>query len=365
MKKKLVPTQKLYIILFLYSFRYRAGERISHAPHHDGHAFATVVISLSDYGTEYRGGLYVASKFNQRYFLALNRGDAVVHQGDLYHGVQILENITLDQTTTDSVELGQPSPQASERWSWILWMRDSNTCEDHKNTWYQSCAIHGNPTCQLLHASSVQHSDEVVYWNQQASDNGHGAASVKLARAYLKLLPSSLSFDYAQAKKLFQRAVDLTDEPDGHYGLAHLYLAEISLKKQSQNMDVYNNWHMSKALSHLESAAKGYHPFAMFNLGIAHLYGYGYPDSKRDMNLAGEWFEASGLPEGLFIRSMHLDALGKNREAEMYRRRAALLGYGSPWRKAAREQTGSGGAGGVSLNLPWPISKFGNKPDEF
>ncbi len=357
-------THNVFLFYFPCLFRYRAGERISHAPHHDGHSFATVVVSLSDYGTEYRGGLYVASKFNQRYYLALRRGDAVVHQGDLYHGVQILENTTLD-TTTDTVELGQQNPPTSERWSWILWMRDSGSCEDHKDTWYQSCAINGNPTCQLLHASSRQNSDEVVYWNQQASDNGHGAASVKLARAYLKLLPSSLPFDYARAKNLFQRAVNLTDEPDGHYGLAHLYLAEISQKKQSQNMDVSNNWLMAKALSHLESAAKGYHPFAMFNLGIAHLYGYGYPDIERDMNLAGEWFEASGLPEGLFIRSMHLDALGETREADTYRRRAALMGYGSPWRKAAREQTGSGGAGGVNLNLPWPISKFGNKPEDF
>ena len=37
--------------------RYRHGERQSHATHHDGHALATVVVSLSDYGKDYRGGL--------------------------------------------------------------------------------------------------------------------------------------------------------------------------------------------------------------------------------------------------------------------------------------------------------------------
>lgn len=30
--------------------RYRAGKRISHAPHHAGHLFVTVVVSLSDLG---------------------------------------------------------------------------------------------------------------------------------------------------------------------------------------------------------------------------------------------------------------------------------------------------------------------------
>lgn len=348
-----------YSVSLCLSFRYRAGERISHAPHHDGHSFVTVVVSLSDYGTEYRGGLYVASKFNQRYYLALSRGDAVVHQGDLFHGVKILENTTLDAEPSTGEVRSTP-----ERWSWILWMRDSDTCEDHKGTWYQSCAIQGNPTCQLLHASSRENSEEVVYWNQQASDNGHGAASVKLARAYLKLLPSSLPFDFDKAKNLFQRAVNLTDEPDGHYGLAHLYLAEISQQQHKMEVETSNKL-MWKALSHLESAAKGGHPFAMFNLGIAHLYGYGYPKDDRNMNLAGEWFEASGLPEGLFVRSMHLNALGKFKEAEEFARRAALMGYGSSWRKAAREHTGSGGAGGVKLNLPWPVSKFGNKPEEF
>ena len=37
--------------------RYRHGERQSHATHHDGHAIVTVVVSLSDYGKDYRGGL--------------------------------------------------------------------------------------------------------------------------------------------------------------------------------------------------------------------------------------------------------------------------------------------------------------------
>merc|ERR1719386_344246 len=41
--------------------RYVPGERLSHATHYDSHALVTVVVSLSDFGTEYRGGLYLAA----------------------------------------------------------------------------------------------------------------------------------------------------------------------------------------------------------------------------------------------------------------------------------------------------------------
>ena len=54
-----------------------------------GHALVTAVISLSDYGSEYRGGLYVATGRSANKVVALRRGDAVVHQSDLLHGVKV------------------------------------------------------------------------------------------------------------------------------------------------------------------------------------------------------------------------------------------------------------------------------------
>ena len=41
--------------------RYRPSERRSHGSHYDAEAYVTVVISLSDYGREYSGGLYLAA----------------------------------------------------------------------------------------------------------------------------------------------------------------------------------------------------------------------------------------------------------------------------------------------------------------
>jgi len=313
----------------------------------------TVVVSLSDYGREYRGGLYVTPQFHQRNYLALSRGDAVVHQSDLFHGVQVLENVTLD-VDEDGHRLTTP-----ERWSWILWFRDSDTCEDNSQSWHTKCALTGNPTCQLLHARTRIEEKDVLHWNQLASDSGHGAASFKLARAYLKLLPSSLPYDRQKAMELFQRAVDTTNEPDGHYGLAGLYLEDVTSKKDKNNDD-----HLMKALIHLEKAALGRHSFAMFNLGIAHLYGYGYSNGTNNPDIAGQWFEACGLPEGIYLRSLQMNALGKKKEAQDYLKQATILGHGSPIREAARKHTGSGGAGGVDLNLMWPMSAFGNRPDK-
>ena len=103
----------------------------------------------------------------------------------------------------------------------------------------------------------------------------------------------------------------------------------------------------------------------MFNLGIAHLYGYGRDDGQRNPDLAGDWFEASGLPEGLFAKSMHPSSVGKKQEAKVYKERASALGFGSPWRKPARERTGRGGSGGAKLNFPWPPLPRGELPPEW
>lgn len=62
--------------------RYRHRERRSHDTHHDGHAFATAVVSLSDYGREYRGGLYVARKSSQRRLIALSRYVSISNSKD-------------------------------------------------------------------------------------------------------------------------------------------------------------------------------------------------------------------------------------------------------------------------------------------
>lgn len=181
---------------------------------------------------------------------------------------------------------------------------------------------------------------------------------MKLARAYLKTLPSDLKADPMKALSLFQRAVELSDEPDGHYGLASIFIHYASIvldNKQSINGKTpqdESNESLIKAILHLQRAAMGYHPYAMFNLGIVYKYGYG--NTGKNEKLSMEWFEASGLPEGFEVNARYLKKLGKVNEAEEYHKKAKILGYGKKWRKMARDATGYGGAGGVDINMNWP-----------
>lgn len=344
--------------------RYVDDERTSHAIHHDGHAIVTVVVSLSVRGRDYNGGLFVATKQAQRQFVGLTRGDAVAHTSDLYHGVKVLpatgrkeeEWEFMDGISSPLGELGR-----MERWSWILWYRDSITCDDYGYEWFDDCAHEGNPTCELLHATKITRTpnmppqdfgERVLYWNQQASEHGHGGASIKIARAYLKLLPSSLQYNISAAKELYSLAIESSNHPDAHYGLADLLIHSKSRGKS-----------LRKAVKHLERAAKGGHAFAAFNLGLAHLYGYGMPRGRKNPDVAGEWFEHSGLPEGMWAKAIHSRSIGREKEAIAFEKRAKVMGFGAPWRREARSKTGSGGAAGVELNLNWPRLSSGEKPE--
>lgn len=342
--------------------KYKHGQRQSHATHRDGHALVTVVISLSDYGVDYRGGLYVASGFGQHEFMALNKGDAIMHQSSLLHGVKVFDL--------------EWEPSKTERWSWILWYTDSISCDkDYGYEWFADCAETGDPLCQQLHSTKVgatpgisnaETSEQLLELNIQAADNGSGDAAVKIARAYLGLLPSALPFDVQKATEYYHKAT-LSHSPDGHYGMVQLLLMGVTSDYNGQSKDVqmsaWKDPRVNDAIKHLEMAAYAGHEFSQFNLGVVHTFGYHNGITNTD--LAGKWFEESGLPEGYFIASLQAQASqDKNRELEMMQK-AKEMGYFAPWRKEARGRTGSGGAGGVDLNLPWPPAFDGRFPPKF
>ncbi|KAL3919502.1 MAG: hypothetical protein SGILL_003722 [Bacillariaceae sp.] len=337
--------------------RYRHGDRISHGMHHDGHALATVVISLSDYGVDYKGGLYVSTGHGQeREFLQLGKGDAVVHQSTLLHGVHVHDI--------------ESNANATQRWSWILWFRDSTECEDYSYEWFADCALSNNPLCQQLHSTKVgnipgitpeQAAQQILELNQQAAHGGAGMAAIKLARAYLKLLPSTLEFDVNQAIYYYGMAIASSNHPDGHYGMAALYLQEAK-EEQAKSSDK-NDYNMDRrvvqAVQHLEEAAKMHHAYAQYNLGMAHTYGFG--TGRKFFAVAAEWFIQSGLPEGYYIAAQQALAVSDQERHNQLIEQAKVLGFFAPWRTLARESTGSGGAGGVNLNLPWPVAADGRE----
>ena len=247
--------------------------------------------------------------------------------------------------------------------------------------WFKNCADPAganNPTCQLLHATKVgltpgisneEVAKQTVHWNRIAAEGGQGLAAVKVARAYLKTLSSHLPNDEKEAQRLFQQAADDTDEPEAHFGLAQLLTMQVARGDFGPILpSVYTYPEaaqdtMDRAIGHFEAAAAGNHPFAAFNLGIAHLYGY--LRIGKNPELAGAWFEASGLPEGLYLRAVQLRSAGKTKEADQAEAAAKARGFGAPWRRKAREVTGSGGAGGVDLNCIWPPTRDGSVPTKW
>ena len=337
--------------------RYRHGERQSHATHHDGHARVSVVISLSDYGVDYVGGLYVSTGHGYRHFLALNKGDAAVHQSTLLHGVQV-----------DDLDGPGQDPMQTERWSWILWYRDSETCQDHSIEWFEQCSNDGDAICQMLHSTKVANMEgnqeelaaRIIALNLQAAHGGAAQAAIKVARAYLKQLPSSLPFSVEKAKEYFSMACE-SHNPEGHYGLAQLLIAEASRTDDK----ILQMAKLTKAIRHLESASLLGHAYSMFNLGLAHVFGYGMPKNKIDMALGAQWFVQSGLPEGFITAANYAASIGDETNRLRWEERGKILGYHQPWRKFARQRTGSGGAAGVDLNLPWPMSVRGIRPPEY
>ena len=79
--------------------KYEQSGRMGVPMHFDVQALATVVVALND---GYEGGLFVGAGAEKRY-IDLGIGDAVLHQSNLFHGV----NCT------------------GVRWSLIFWFKDS------------------------------------------------------------------------------------------------------------------------------------------------------------------------------------------------------------------------------------------------
>ena len=317
-----LPSDKQYKPFYSLIRNYNEQKRLTHAPHRDGHAYCTVVVSLSDYEKEYTGGLYVAATEKYKQTVVLNRGDAIVHECDLLHGVKV----------------------KGTRWSWIVWYRDSFD-KDNIKEHFKEKSKGGHAIYESLYADTFNNYDKIL-WHTKSCDNGNSISMVKLARGYLKLLPSAIPFDPENAENLYRRAIEVSEDPNAYYGLAQMLLWKINKNKKENVQELLND-----VIGLLEEAAKGGNTYAMFNLGIAHVYGY---TGKLNMDVANEWFEESGLAEGFYVVSMYHNYKKNKVMAENMKRKAESLGYGTSWRKKSRNLTGIGGASGVDLNLNWP-----------
>jgi TPR repeat protein len=183
------------------------------------------------------------------------------------------------------------------------------------------------------------------------------------------------------AKEYYYLAIQYHNDPDAHYGIAELLLQElnnvtsgmanITTRKNQRIVQQQMKTTLKAVVYHLESAAIGGNVLAMFNLGIAHTYGYGiYDERSRDhpivnYTIAVEWFLESGLPEGYYTASFQAASMNDVKLQKKYMERAMTLGYGAPWRQTMRQHTGSGRLANVDINLLWPVLPDGRKPPQF
>lgn len=143
--------------------RYLLKERRSHDTHWDIPSYVSVVVSLDSSGLDFEGGFFVTTGNGEKSFIPLQRGDAVVHQSDLLHGVHV---------------------RAGERWSWAMWFQDSADCSSRAETWWQREAERGDAVAQTLRAMRASSREESFKWLAEAAESGFPRAQLYLGKAF-------------------------------------------------------------------------------------------------------------------------------------------------------------------------------------
>ena len=100
--------------------RYLEHERRSHDTHWDIPSYVSVVVSLDSTNLDFEGGFFVTTGNGEKSFIPLQKGDTVVHQSDLLHGVHVV---------------------SGERWSWAMWFQDSSDCSSAAENWWQELQL--------------------------------------------------------------------------------------------------------------------------------------------------------------------------------------------------------------------------------
>ena len=317
--------------------RYLPHARRTHNIHRDGQALVTAVVSLSDYGRDFLGGLYVAANNVGRKVIAQRKGDVVLHHYDLLHGVEV------DDFSED---------EPSERWSWIMWFKDSETCEQKGYEWSRGCAREGDALCQYFQGwrvhldpslSQQQHIKAREKWMKLSAEQGFAEAAFKVGRSHFG------HNNLTGAVWWLHQAHDW-GEADASYQLGHIVLKGLIKPSCRAPGESAREAAEIEALGLFERAAvTGASPFggaqfAMYNIGIARLFGFA--GLERNPAIAARWFLASRIPEGFMAYSLYLNSVGRKEESEKMKAMAKKQGF--PRNAGMRDQAL------FSLHGDWP-----------
>lgn len=317
--------------------RYLPNQRTTHNIHRDGQALVTAVVSLSDYGRDFLGGLYVAANGVGRQVIALRKGDVILHQYDLLHGVQV-EDFSEDRPST--------------RWSWILWFKDSAKCEQRGYEWSRDCAKKGDALCQYFLGWRAHLNPSISKYKKDALRERYMTLSAEqgFAEAAFKVGRNHFGRRNLTGAVWWLHKSHLGGEADASYQLGHILLHGLLKPSCIAPGESKELAAQIEAVALFEKAAvAGASPFggaqfAMYNIGIAWLFGFaGLP---RNPNIAARWFLASRLPEGYMAYSLYLKNMGRKREADKVVAKAKSQGF--PRNRNARDQAL------FSLHSKWP-----------
>eukprot|EP00927_Polykrikos_kofoidii_P005593 TRINITY_DN12216_c1_g1_i2.p1 TRINITY_DN12216_c1_g1~~TRINITY_DN12216_c1_g1_i2.p1 ORF type:complete len:510 (+),score=41.77 TRINITY_DN12216_c1_g1_i2:29-1531(+) len=244
--------------------RYREGERRAHKIHFDVHALVTAVVSLNAFGSDFEGGIYVSTG-KSRSFLKLGTGDAVVHQSDLLHGVDVSKG---------------------NRWSWILWFQDAANCDADNTNWQLSAAKSGNPVAQYIQSRRLlnggKSKDQAAKWLYRAAKQGFSRAQNALGDAYEHGM--GVKPNRTKAKNWYKKAA-VAGEIDAMHNYAMIHI-------MASDFDIGLPW--------LRKAAEAGSPSGAEDMGYANWKGMA--GLKVDLQEAAKWLEVAGTPSALYKR---------------------------------------------------------------
>merc|ERR1711998_590310 len=158
-------------------------------------------------GLEYDGGLYVEDG-GERKVVPLKTGDALYHQHDLPHGVDVKEG---------------------RRTSMVVQFQDSSDCMPDHAKWYLKAAKKGDPVAkfqlgQLFQIGTPKTSKDVMKalrLFEAANEKGYAKAAIAMAQLLLSMdNTAEIPRDEVLAMKVLREASD-AGNADSAYLLAH------------------------------------------------------------------------------------------------------------------------------------------------
>eukprot|EP00746_Dinoflagellata_sp_MGD_P161572 gnl/MRDRNA2_/MRDRNA2_88776_c0_seq1.p1 gnl/MRDRNA2_/MRDRNA2_88776_c0~~gnl/MRDRNA2_/MRDRNA2_88776_c0_seq1.p1 ORF type:complete len:549 (-),score=134.01 gnl/MRDRNA2_/MRDRNA2_88776_c0_seq1:233-1879(-) len=291
------------------------GQRASIKTHYDDAYFATAEVGLDVQGLEYDGGLYVEDE-GERKVIALKTGDALYHQYDLPHGVDV---------------------QEGRRTSMVVHFQDSSDCRPDYARWYLKASKKGDPVAKFqlgqLFQVGTSRTPRDLMKALRLFEASHEKGYPKAAPAMAELLLSmehtaEVPRDEALAMKVLKEAADAGSADSAYLLAQHL---------------VHSQQDTAEAVKLLTSSAES-QPAAAYALG--NLYLGQDAAVGKDMQKALTWWRVAGshgfapamgnvgafhlneVLEGIGAKGRQEDIASKAKEAEKWLRPAAMSGYG-------------------------------------